>query len=1856
MKISRFAAFFAVIGCVATAFAGTNQNPDVVIISPPAFTNVWETYVAYREKTHPDLSFKIKNTDEIYADFPVSTKSFDNTTWYADYALSIHKYIETVASNGTSTVILGAAPPIMSFETDTNKQIPIRYVRTTASTGANTQPGFPSDMYYACLDRNGGQEVWDYNGDGAYCATGTADCSYEDVTVDTTGVDWEADIVVMRMPLQETIKIDSVSYTAAQMMDGYTNKLARAESDDFAGKYRYMLLSGKTRLSTSYYWMNTSRFFLSEYEFFDGNPNMFSTEKGYNTIDNEIAARRMGEDTITRLRAASELIPVVGPSRTAEEYNAAVASDGEAFVINGHGDYDGLDSEAYYVSGLWTQTSVWKFCFACCPCLTGWIDHSVMGSYTDDTLVRCAAQAGVLAPNGGFLVSFNNTRNGLSDGISRDSQSPMIDHAIVRAVHGDYDGTEYPAGEALLRARRACANMVLSDIERLTLCQVAGFGDPLVKITPQGDTTWTGEATDAFTTSRRILATTAETSAEYNLTGDFAASELRLEGPESGAFTLAGGKFRTMNLVSVTNATSLTWSSEGGAGHDGVEFVGEAGTLNLPGSAKRYFGTNFTNVAAINVPGGNVTLDFSASAADMDINFCSAETDRTVCTNTIRSTLDASAARLASDKTIAVANSTLNIENSGLLCASDGAEPGIAATNAVIVVRNSPRWDSVALARDIELNGSELVLDYNYATLGGSDPWSVKVTGGESSFDITDNALAERTWYADPIYFGGSVEFNVADGATMCLDASRTNTVTVYANLNSSGNLRFRTTQSALTAAKTTAVELCKVSGDAITAPFTNGVSFCDADGNTLSKNGLKTYVSSNALYVGPDSSAGDPDILRVNNVLYTAFADAIAAAGNNGTIEVIDDISASSTDVTIPAGVTLSLGSHTLQLNSLTVNGTLAFSSSTTVTAPLTFGEGAMLSLEAAGIQLTVSGALTVGGAVSVSVASEPSIGLTLLSYTSKSGSGSFAWTESSYSATYELSLGDAALVVANAVKVAEVGGVTYPTLAEALTAAVTSSGTVKLLMSTGASTTDVYVPENVTVDVGDYTLTAGTLSVDGTVNVSSNGTLSCTAVAGATTGEVAYTGKAPDGEWWTDSTWQGTLTLTRYGAINNKSQASVELTKIAKWGNANSRVKFNGVRAYLPSQAIQVLPFGLVLEDLDSAFLGQTEAWYMDNGFSSVNNSVATRASFASLSGTGTFADGNNQVSQIILFGDDSEFAGTISVTGKRIVFAASSDLTADSALMTSLPKDINTLPYTKGSIVVATNGTASIPAGKTWKATTLTSYGTLSLPGEANLTGALTLCDGSSITLGSASAALAATGAMTVGGSVSVDVTAEPTIGQTILSYASTAGDGEFTFSDATYASSFSLEKGETSLVVAEAPAPIVYVAKVGETQYETLAAALAAVGESGTVELIANAGDSETAVAVPADVTLVVSNHTLSASAVTGSGRVEYIGKAPDVVGWSDTAWAGTLAVKDASGSGDFAFASYGNADSKVELDDVTGYTAPAGTIDTELVIGENGVSFAAGTFGNATVWEKISGSGKFSVATQTHIVHDAIDFTGDIANSGAYIGFGTTNRYDSSSASTSQSKLENKIYVESDASVSARPGAVWSTSSQVYVTGPVNLVTSSVVTNGMVIISNPACTGYVPVSLQNDATVTVNGNSSAKYSLKCANVAEMGGVVYYQYGPELLLSITTYPVTDGGDVNASITVDDEWLTTHVGSTDYVAVTNMLNSTGANGARYWESYVAGLNPTNGTIKVISFTYDDATGSYAVEGDWDSSLAPEGCGLTPSAVLQASDDLTFSSVTEIEANEGGSFTVVPEAADAQKFYRLRLKFTAQ
>lgn len=203
------------------------------------------------------------------------------------------------------------------------------------------------------------------------------------------------------------------------------------------------------------------------------------------------------------------------------------------------------------------------------------------------------------------------------------------------------------------------------------------------------------------------------------------------------------------------------------------------------------------------------------------------------------------------------------------------------------------------------------------------------------------------------------------------------------------------------------------------------------------------------------------------------------------------------------------------------------------------------------------------------------------------------------------------------------------------------------------------------------------GTLVVEGTTTydnftpqTSAHGTLA-SRVVGA--GEVVYHGALPADvatAMYTNELWTGSVTLRDFGVIDDRTGIANSghvraclpgKAEIESWQNENSRITFEGVKAWVPNGAVYNVH--LVLRDRTLDGESVVRAWHNDSGGS--NNTTT----FARLSGSGTFYD-DASCSHILKFLDAQDFTGDVDILGKRVCFGASTVSPANGGVYVSSP----------------------------------------------------------------------------------------------------------------------------------------------------------------------------------------------------------------------------------------------------------------------------------------------------------------------------------------------------------------------------------------------------------------------------------------------------------------------------------------------------------------------------------------------------------------------------------------------------------
>ncbi len=355
----------------------------------------------------------------------------------------------------------------------------------------------------------------------------------------------------------------------------------------------------------------------------------------------------------------------------------------------------------------------------------------------------------------------------------------------------------------------------------------------------------------------------------------------------------------------------------------------------------------------------------------------------------------------------------------------------------------------------------------------------------------------------------------------------------------------------------------------------------------------------------------------------------------------------------------------------------------------------------------------------------------------------------------------------------VAHVDGVVYDTLSAAITAAQSASDkTVYFLKAAGDSETSVEVPEGVTLNLGSYTLACSTLTINGEVDATAEGSVSATTLSG--TGTLIYTGCFPNSAVKTlvkASAWSGTLMIADYYIPDSTHLVMSEL------GNDNSTVAFRNVSAWSFAKGDNFEGSVRLVDD------GVNPALTARNGYGNANNAMGA------LKGDGDFwtirTPGANQIYR---FTDGSEYTGSISNVNQVVVFG-------DSSIS-------GTYTHTR----IDSGYTAALGDGALWYSGTYTISGTLIVQGSGSLSGTVTFDDGASLVFNgwTTEKYLALSKVPTFSSGtvyVSLGDGVEPIDGSTLISWPEeTIPAGKFKLRDS---SEYKLVKTSTGVVFVRAP---------------------------------------------------------------------------------------------------------------------------------------------------------------------------------------------------------------------------------------------------------------------------------------------------------------------------------------------------------------------------------------------------------------------------------------------------------------------
>lgn len=729
----------------AEAEATTPPERRYILISPPAYTNEWKTYIEARRTQRRDVTFVLKNAAEIYEAYPFDPANTDGSP--RNPAESIHQFLrKDVADNpaGTTYVVLGGSwvnAWNITSASDATLQTKIPGVIAKPVAVVNEYP--LTDMFYACLDVNAGKYPWDSNANKTYADSGEQNSSN----------DYYADIVVSRIPLRST------KLSEADVIKAFTAKVAHVEGEAFTGRHRYY--SAGAQLTTSYTAAN-GNFLRGEQTFYDGGLNQFDPTRSSNFVDCEVVPRLTLKNILSARR------PVLGGNPLFPySWSAAYATQGEAtndFFSQDreYTEYRDHGSSTYLYGGLVTAdrhlsgTGISRIILAGYSCMTGCIDSDKV------TL----AESEIVSQRGGTVASVHNSRAGLTyanrgSSYEDNGLSSSLQHAIkLQLMNNDCD-----IGTAWLRSRQRYSSSTGQG--RFVTMEQLLLGDPLIALPP---------AVEAVTLTE-----------SPTLTADTGYTSLTMPG---GTNITSAKLVSVMRGLTVSGAGDFTFAANGGVG-SGVTFSTEgAHTLTLASPSKGYFAQP-TGATAVAITGSGITLDLGSTTPTFTtLTLNGGETHQ--AGNIIRGTTEGQLTRFL----------PLTVNNTEVLFATRDAflrkandvvqtvaTDKITVTNGTVGFLTNPNvglqyglWDGFYCP--VELNNSSIhVKSTQTAAFGHSAKPGLAVS-------VTGTSAVKTTGGGKITLFGTST-FTVAQDATLDLAAAFATSTTADSKLviNNSGKV-----------------------------------------------------------------------------------------------------------------------------------------------------------------------------------------------------------------------------------------------------------------------------------------------------------------------------------------------------------------------------------------------------------------------------------------------------------------------------------------------------------------------------------------------------------------------------------------------------------------------------------------------------------------------------------------------------------------------------------------------------------------------------------------------------------------------------------------------------------------------------------------------------------------------------------------------------------------------------------------------------------------------------------------------------------------------------------------------------------
>ena len=696
-------------------------DAQYLLLSPPDMVDTWKWFIEERRKVHPELTFAVVSTGEIYAAIPfdadataASPRLADGSFQPRNPAESIHAFLrQNWKAHGALKYLVIGGPWMDAEKLDEE----FYFCTGERASLSNCVPGIisypryageeiPSDLFYACTDlvgsRSGEEQTnlwpWDANGDGVYLEGDCRNC-------DTIG-EYTVSRLTMKPDAWYQGARDHVP-NSHELVTNYVAKLARGESAAFAGAGMYGICTSS--LNYQKYYQDGPLMFRQELEFYDGCLNMFDPAHPEPYVDNEMISRKRWPDIFAKARPINQVHSLHQykvqhrdcGSSDAERKEWYFSRDREFAFHFGHGWAGG--SGEFTFGNFGQCTGLTLFNDVGLSCQTGWLDYKTTRSDGKKEAKVCLGESGVGNPDGGYLSSMNNTRSGWGsfpttiyyDGLSL----TLMQYALEYFINENLS-----TGDAWYQLHRKYVGSGLDNTTAAwVMCTEMLFGDPLVKAKSVDD------YADALPAEYRLADEIAYAAAGEIALPDYCVGALNVSVPGGSALrgTSAAAVLRVMQKITVADGDLVIAGAGGGAGA-GVEFTGAAGSLTIdsPGAERFYVG-GVANCAGILCRGGGAVIDWDKTTSlTTPLRFEGGRGESAA--NVVRSSV---ADALAACGTIVADGAELRLETSEAFGDATDA-PIVAATNSTVVFAPSP-WHGLSghgetLTRPFTLASSRL--------------------------------------------------------------------------------------------------------------------------------------------------------------------------------------------------------------------------------------------------------------------------------------------------------------------------------------------------------------------------------------------------------------------------------------------------------------------------------------------------------------------------------------------------------------------------------------------------------------------------------------------------------------------------------------------------------------------------------------------------------------------------------------------------------------------------------------------------------------------------------------------------------------------------------------------------------------------------------------------------------------------------------------------------------------------------------------------------------------------------------------------------------------------------------------------